>query len=97
MGVLIGDEKQSIFPSFFVASCDEIFDRLKNKFYEKRFNLLSRVPAMGKNSAPARAKINDGNLLLDARIHRGTICRRLLLLDVKKSRYANADSFRFLT
>jgi len=85
MGVLIGDEKVTNFPSIVVAASDELYDRAKNKFYEKKFNLLSRVPAcISEFASQIAQKIDDGSFLLDARVFRIAVYHRSLLLDVKK-------------
>lgn len=89
MGVLIGDENVANLPSFVVAACDEIFDRLKNKIYEKKINLLSRVPA----SISGAQKIDDGSFLRDAWIYCSNFWNRILLLGVKKSRGHHSPTF----
>ena len=92
MGVLIGDESVFNFPSFFVAASDEVFDRLRNKIYEKRINLPVQCvqrkaekirTALLRENAAEKTKITGGNILLDACICRSTFFNRLLLLDLE--------------
>ena len=76
----MGDDKPAFnFPSFFVAASDEIFDRLKNKFYEKTFNLLRRM------SANVPQKIDDRSFRFYTDLLRHYFCDREIFLDIKKA------------
>lgn len=95
MGVLIGDEKTFIFPSFIGAVIDESVERAKEKFYGKKSNkkskMLSRMSASFSRSKKifikrfiAKTNGSAESFLLDVRIFRRAVSDRLLLLEQMK-------------
>lgn len=90
MGVHIGDDPVFIFPSFIGATFDEIFDRAKEKFYEAKSEMLSRMPAGVSESKKifnqsAEKTIAAGSFLLYRVLFHRTGFHRSFFLDVKKA------------